>query len=288
MKPLPLLRNQEVLEQPANQETLTRRYTDEALKFISDHRDRPFLLYLAHTFPHVPLYASSENRGRSRRGLYGDVVEEIDRSTGEILAALRSAGLERRTLVMFTSDNGPWLIKNQDGGSAGLLREGKGSTYEGGMRVPGIFWWPGRIQPAVRIGLTGTLDILPTLAALADAKAPADRSLDGIDISPLLLEGQSLPDRPFFYYRESDLYAVRKGPWKAHLITQPGYGDKNPIRHDPPQLYNLEQDPSERFDLSAQQREVVADLLREVERHRSSFKPAVSLLDATIAAPTTN
>ena len=137
------------MEPHPDQRQLTRRYTEEAQRFIKTHQDRPFFLYIAHTFPHVPLFASESFRGRSRAGIYGDVVEELDWSVGQVLQSLRDAGVERQTMVVFSSDNGPWLIFDQHGGSAGLLREGKGSTWEGGMRVPGIAWWPGRIPAEI-------------------------------------------------------------------------------------------------------------------------------------------
>ena len=144
MRPCPLMRNEEVLEEPAEQATLTARYTEEAIGFIKAHRDEPFFLYFPHTFPHVPLFASDRFKGTSKRGLYGDVVEELDWSVGQVLKALEECDLGDRTLVVFTSDNGPWLTQSERGGSAGLLREGKGSTWEGGMREPAIAWWPGR------------------------------------------------------------------------------------------------------------------------------------------------
>jgi arylsulfatase A len=196
---------------------------------------------------------------------------------------LRELGLDRHTLVVFTSDNGPWLtFKNEQGGSAGLLRDGKGSTWEGGLRVPGIFWWPGRI-PAGRVetAMASTLDLLPTLAVLAGADLPSDRILDGFDLSPVLCDGGSGRRQVMFYYRGCTLYAVRKGPWKAHLTTRPAYGPgaNTPEHHDPPLLYQLEIDPSEQYDVSADHPEVVADLLAEVQRHRATVEPVESQVD---------
>src|SRR5438034_235730 len=159
----PLARGDKIVERPANQPTLTKRYTEEAVSFIKANKSRPFFLYLAYNAPHVPLFASEAFRGKSTRGLYGDVVEELDGSVGQVLDALRAEGLHERTLVVFTSDNGPLLIFDQLGGSAGLLRDGKGSTFEGGMRVPGLFWWPGRIKArTVTQEMAATLDIFPT------------------------------------------------------------------------------------------------------------------------------
>ncbi|NQT41202.1 MAG: sulfatase, partial [Planctomycetes bacterium] len=164
---VPLIRDKQVVEQPADQTTITRRYTDETIRVIRESKDRPFFVYLAHNLPHVPLFTSDEFVGHSARGLFGDVVEEIDDGVGRILDTLTELKLDRKTLVVFTSDNGPWLIFNEQGGSAGLLREGKGCTFEGGMREPTIFYWPGTIGPGVVKDLGSTLDLLPTCAKLA-------------------------------------------------------------------------------------------------------------------------
>ncbi len=281
MKPTPLMRDEATIEEPARQETLTARYAEEAVRFITRHRDRPFFLYLAFTFPHVPLHASDAFRGKSPRGLYGDVVEELDWGVGQVLKALRDGGLAERTLVIFSSDNGPWLTQGLRGGSAGLLRDGKGSTWEGGMRVPGIFWWPGRIRPGVQREMATTMDLLPTLLELAGARPPKDRTLDGTSIVPLLFGTGTPGPRPFFFYDGTLLLAVRKGPWKAHVITRPGYGPEraNPKRHDPPLLFHLEHDPSEARDVARDHPDVVADLLAEIDRHRAGVKPVPSQVD---------
>src|SRR5262249_40850546 len=177
----------------------------------------------------------------------------------------------------------PWLTQDQHGGSAGLLREGKGSTWEGGMREPGIAWWPGRIRAgAVTHELAANLDLLPTCLALAGAPLPSERVLDGFDMAPILFgNGKGRRDL-FFYYRDTQLYAVRKGAWKAHLVTRSGYGTDGPERHQPPALYNLAQDPSERFDLSKQAPDVVADLVPEIERHGASAVPGKPQLEERI------
>jgi arylsulfatase A-like enzyme len=215
----PLFRNEELIERPADQSTLTRRYTEEAVKFIHDHRNGPFFLYLAHTFPHVPLFASGQFKGQSRRGLYGDVVEEIDWSVGEVLEALRREGLDKNTFVFFTSDNGPWLIQGEAGGSAAGLREGKGSTWEGGMREPAIAWWPGRVRKAVITSeLACAMDLFATALKLAGATLPDDRVIDGVDMSPLLFNAQASQRDVFFYYRGTQLYAARKGPFNGSSI----------------------------------------------------------------------
>jgi arylsulfatase A len=267
---VPLLRDNEVIERPVDQRTLTRRLTDEAVRFIRESGEQPFFLYLAHPFPHVPLFASPAFHGRSARGIYGDTVEEIDASTGEIVAALQAAGIAGRTLVVFTSDNGPWLTQGLQGGSAGLLRDGKGSTWEGGMRVPALFWWPGRIQPGVVRGLAHTMDLFPTAAALAGAPLPTDRPLDGRDLSPTLLQGAPLPDRPFFYYRSTEVAACRLGDYKLHLITQDGFSRQPPVTHERPLLFHLGRDPSEQHDIAADHPEVVARILAAIEAHRAA------------------
>jgi arylsulfatase A len=278
--PVPLLRGEQIVEQPAVLDTLTPRYTEEAVKFIKESREGPFFLYLPYTYPHVPLHASEAFRGKSARGLYGDVVEELDHSVGAILQALRDLQLAEKTFVFFSSDNGPWLTQDERGGSAGLLRGGKGSTWEGGMREPGIAWWPSRIPAGVVTQELGsTMDLFTTCLALAGADPPRDRAVDGVDLSPVLFGTGKSPRQVFFYYRGRRLMAARKGPWKAHFITQPGYGGKGPETHDPPLLFHLEHDPSERFDVSKEHPKVIRDILDEVERHRQTLQPAPSQLD---------
>jgi arylsulfatase A-like enzyme len=281
---VPLMRDDQIVERPADQTTITRRYTDETIRLIKANKDKPFFIYLAHNLPHVPLFASDAFYGRSSRGLYGDVVEEIDTGVSRILGTLAELGLDRRTLVVFTSDNGPWLTFNELGGSAGLLRDGKGSTWEGGMREPGIFWWPGTIRPAVVQDLGSTLDLLPTLTKLAGGEPPTDRVLDGVDISPVLLGAGPSPRKLMFYYRDTQLYAVRKGPFKAHLVTRSSYGKDKPVKHDPPLVYHLGHDPSEQYNVADKYPDVVADLLKEVELHRAGMKPAKSQLDEILSA----
>ena len=281
---VPLLRNDEVVERPADQTTLTRRYTEEAVRFIREQRARPFFLYLAHTFPHVPLFASHDFLGQSPRGRYGDTVEEIDWSVGRVLETLKDLGLAERTLVFFTSDNGPWLAFDTHGGSAGLLRGGKGMTWEGGMRVPGIAWWPGTV-PAGRVNreIASTMDLLPTALALAGASPPANRVLDGRSMLALLRDPGAGPlHDTFFYYRDEQLFAVRKGPWKAHFITQWAYPDNDRVEHAVPQLYHLDNDPSERHDLAAGHPEVIRDIQREVARHQATLVRIPSRLDARL------
>jgi arylsulfatase A-like enzyme len=282
----PLYRDNELVAQPVEQSTLTRRYTEEAVKFIQAQKSGPFFLYFAHTFPHIPLFASDRFRGKSAAGIYGDVIEELDWSVGEVIAALEREGLSKNTLVIFSSDNGPWLTMGLAGGSAGPLRDGKGSTFEGGMREPAIARWPGKIAAGVvQHEVATTMDLFVTLTKLAGAAPPGDRPIDGIDIAPLLFGNGKVERPPFFYYRGSQLYAVRMGPWKAHLITRAAYGRDTPAPHDPPLLYHLGRDPGERFDMAAEQPAVIAEIMKVVAEHRAAMQPAPSQLIETVPQP---
>ncbi len=279
--PIPLFREEKVIEQPAVQETLTLRYTREALSFIRNQRAtaraHPFFLYVAYTFPHIPLHASKAFRGKSPRGLFGDTVEEIDWSVGQILAALRDEGLAESTLVVFTSDNGPWLIQRLHGGSAGLLREGKGSTWEGGVRVPCLAWWPGTIAPGrTALDLASELDLFPTCLELANAGMPGDRPIDGVSLAPLLRGRSPSPRTHLFHYHDGELFAVRRGPWKLHLKTiNPASAQEKPVAQSPPLLFHLTSDPSEQFNVADRHPDVLAQILKDIEAHRRSLKPGV-------------
>jgi len=215
---LPLIEGEKVIETDPDQSQFTRRITEHAVQFIERNAARPFFLYVPHVMPHVPIFASDKYRGRTARGLYGDVIEELDDSVGEILATLKRHNLNERTLVIFASDNGPFLSYGEHAGSAGPLREGKLTTFEGGVRVPCLMRWPGRI-PAGRVcdELASTLDLYPTLAGLIGAKLP-DRKIDGQDIAPLLLgQPNAKPREVFYYYSGDELHAVRWRDWKLHL-----------------------------------------------------------------------
>lgn len=273
-----LMRGDAVIERPVDHRTLTRRYTDEAVRFIETHKGGPFFLYLAHNLPHIPLARSPEFVGRSDAGFYGDVVEELDWSTGRVLDTLRSLGLERRTLVVFTSDNGPWLPFRTHAGSAGPLRDGKGTTWEGGVRTPAIFWWPGTIAPATITAMGSGLDLLPTAAALAGAALPADRVIDGVSQAEVLTTGRGQPRQTNFYYWDGELRAVRKGRYKAHFVTSGAYGVGDPRTvHEPPLLFDLHADPGERVDIASTTPDVVADLRREADAHRRTVTPTEPL-----------
>jgi arylsulfatase A len=280
--PLPLYRNDEIIERGVDQRQLTKRYTEEAIEFIRENRDGPFFLYYPNNFPHVPLYASEEFRGKSERGLYGDVVEELDWSVGQVLKTLKELKLEKNTLVIFTSDNGPWLQKKENGGSGGLLYEGKGSAYEGGMRVPAIAWWPGVIEAGqASTALATTMDLYPTILNLADVELPQDRKLDGMDILPVL-KGEKEVREVVYYYHRSELYAVRKGPWKAHFITRRSYSKEPPIIHEEPLLFHVEHDPSEQFNVSKKHPQIISELTEEFEKHKAGVTIVPTQLKATI------
>jgi arylsulfatase A len=272
---VPLMRDGAVAERPADQTSITRRYTEEATGFIRENSARPFFLYLAHTMPHIPLFASPAFAGRSPRGRYGDVVEELDWSVGQVLDTLRELGLEGRTLVMFTSDNGPWALFDEQAGSTGPLRGSKGGTFEGGMRVPTLFRWPGTIVPAVITDVGSMLDLLPTVCALTGTPAPTDRVLDGHDLSPVLRTAARSPRQEVLYYRGPKLYAIRQGAFKAHFFTRPEYGEGvgTELAHDPPLLYNVDEDPGERFDLAARHPEVVTALRARAAAHARTVHP---------------
>jgi arylsulfatase A len=270
---VPLLRGTNVVEKPADQNTLTKRYTEELLQFMETNKKRPFFIYMAHTFPHVPLFASEQFKGKSRRGRYGDAVEELDASVGTVLNWLQKHQLDENTFVFFTSDNGPWIQRGVNGGSPGIFRDGKGGAWEGGYRVPAIAYWPGKIQPAVNNQLANAMDLYTTALSLAGVKVPQDRVIDGVDLGPMLFEAKSSArDTQFLYYADL-LCAVRKGDFKAHFITHDGYSKEEPGRHDPPLLYNVAQDPSERFDVASEHPEIVAELKKIAEEHRATMVP---------------
>jgi arylsulfatase A len=282
---VPLMQDEQIIERPADQTTITRRYTEEAISFIRDNHQRPFFLYLPHSLPHVPLFRSSEFADRSLRGLYGDVVEEIDWSVGQLLSTVRELGIEQRTIVWFTSDNGPWLSFDSHGGSAGLLREGKGMTWEGGMRVPAIAWWPGTI-PAGQTSaeLASTMDIYVTSLKMAGAGLPEDRVIDGYALTEMLMGQQSSPRDVVHYYRGTQLMALRKGPWKAHFITQGSYvGDTSAKQHDPPLLFHLGIDPGEQWNVADQHSDVIQEIQALAEEHRQGVQSVPSQLEIPLA-----
>lgn len=291
-----LYRNEELIEPTSNMATLTKRYTDEAIAFMKKNREQPFFVYIPHTMPHTRLDASKQFKGKSKRGLYGDVIEEIDFNVGRILDAVEEMGLAENTYVLFTSDNGPWLIKNKDhadghlpgdhGGSAGPLRSGKVSTFEGGVRVPTILWGPGRVpEDATCDSLASTLDVLPTFAALAGAEVPTDRVIDGEDIRHLFHGdfAKADPEKAYFYYLRVHLQAVRQGKWKLHLPrgkepvgaapfsrnTHIAPADR--VGFDKPFLVDLDEDIGESTNVASQNPQVVQRLLGLAEAMREDL-----------------
>ena len=271
------------VEQPTDQALLTQRATDAAVDFIQRSASGPFFLYLPYSMPHTPLFRSDAFAGHSLGGRYGDVVEEIDASVGAIHDAIEAAGVLDNTLIVFTSDNGPWLFMREEGGVAGLLRNGKGTTFEGGVRVPTVFYWPGTVKPEVVSDIGSATDLFSTVMALVGVDAPS--ATDALDLSPRLLGDGASPRTEMPYYRGGRLYAYRKGPWKMHFITEGAYGlPPERLQLEVPALYHLRRDPAERFDVAAQYPEVVADIQAAVEAHRAGLTIAPPLFDARLAA----
>lgn len=278
--PLPLYENQKLIETSPDQTQLTKRYTQKVVDFLKANKARPFFLYYANNFPHVPLHASTGFLGRSERGLYGDVVEELDWSVGEVFKTLKELNLDKNTLVVFASDNGPWLREKEAGGSAGLLFEGKGSSYEGGFRVPGIVRWPGKIKAGrVSTSVATTMDLFPTFLGLAGVPLPTDKVLDGKDLVPLFTGEKKVVTDEVYYYNRDKLYAIRKGAYKAHFITKPSYTKEAPAVHAVPLLYNIEYDPSEKFEIGKAHPEVIQQFLALYKKHREGVVPVFSQLD---------
>ena len=262
---VPLLRDEKVVElmDGEGQRRMVELYTKEAVDFITRSKDRPFYLYFAHNAVHTPIWPGAAFAGKSQNGRFGDWVEEMDWSVGQVLDALRSQGLDKDTLVVFTSDNGPWLIKGADGGSAGPLRGGKGSTWEGGVRVPTLAWWPGRVPAgSVNDAVAATIDLLPTFVALVGGAVPTTPVIDGRDITPILL-GQSKESarEAHYYFSGYDLQAVRQGRWKLALAPQSDGLGKNAAKTAPGlRLYDLDAEIGEQTDVAARHPEVVAKL----------------------------
>ncbi|MDW3193202.1 MAG: sulfatase [Cytophagales bacterium] len=282
---VPLFENEKVIERPANQHTITRRYTEKALEFIEKKQEEPFFLYLAQSLPHIPLFVHEDFHGSSKQGLYGDVIQEIDWSVGKILRKLEELALDQHTIVVFTSDNGPWLAFKTHGGSAGPLRAGKGTTFEGGQRVPAIFWGPGNVEPGVVHEMGSTLDLIQTFAAMSGTKVPHDRKMDGFDLSSVL-SGESTigPRNEFFFWTGAELYAARVGPWKLHIRqTAPiTYWNRLGLL-DEPELYNLEADIAEKYDLADENQDLVEQLQERLRLHKADITdPLPDNLAATL------
>ena len=270
---VPLIRGRKLIEVPADQELLTKRYTQEAVKWIGTNKEKPFFLYLAHNMPHAPVFASKAFQGRSKGGRFGDTVEEIDWSVGQVMKAIKEAGIDENTLVVFTSDNGPWSMFGPHGGTAKPLRGEKGTSWEGGYRVPGIFRWPSKIKPGEVGGLAANLDLYATFATLSGGDQP--KGLQGFnskDISGVLLRGATSPRKKWFY--SSGAIAFRSGNYKMHLSTKnrssnPDTRAREPIRkHDPPLLYDLSTDIGEQNNIAADHPQIISRLLKEMAAFR--------------------
>jgi len=279
--PLPLIEGEETIEYNPDQNQLTTQYTACAVEFIRKNKERPFFLYLSHTMPHVPLHVSERFKGRTKRGLYGDVIMELDWSVGQVLSALKRQGIAEKTIVMFFSDNGPWIMFGEHAGFATPLRAGKKTSFEGGFRVPAICWCPGRIPEAVVCKeLVTAMDILPTFVKLAGAPMPRLR-IDGKDIWPIMSgrSGAKSPHKAFFYYEKWRLEAVRSGRWKLHLphpynIEMRGKGGKAGSYTKAKiglSLFDLENDKGERHNVASEHPKVVKRLLKLVDKMRKDL-----------------
>lgn len=280
---LPLIEGDAVVKLDPDQSRFTTQFTERAVRFIQNNKEKPFFLYLAHPMPHVPLFVSGKHQGTTGQGLYGDVLAELDWSVGQVLAAIKAAQLDEQTLVIFTSDNGPWLSYGDHAGSAAPFREGKGTAFEGGVRVPFIARLPGRIPKGlVRDMPAMTIDLMPTIAALARAQAPAGGVIDGRNIWPILTNQRNAPSphEALYFYWGTELHAIRSGQWKLHLphpyqALEVAGADGMPGKYATKQLelslFDLEKDPGETTDLAAGQPEVVTRLMHHVERARQDL-----------------
>jgi len=276
MESVVYLKGNEVDSFAVNQRYTTKTYTREAVDFIDQHKTGPFYLYLAHNMPHVPIYASPEFEGTSDRGLYGDVIQEIDWSVGQILDKLEQEGLMENTLVVFSSDNGPWLVMEDHGGSAGPLREGKMYVFEGGMRVPTLAYWPGTIpEGTVYEEMATQMDWFPTFAHLAGAEVPQDRPIDGEDISAVLKGEGSRKGENYLFWNGYDLRAYRKGKWKVKKPFEGFEGAiwKNAVPAHDTLLFDIDADPGEQKNLFVQQPEKARELLSEMQALGDSMRP---------------
>ena len=277
--PTPLIENTEIIESEPDQSTLTQRYTTKAIEFIKSNQDQPFFLFLPHTFPHVPLYVDDANTDRSKRGLYGDVVEVLDNSVGEILTTLKDLNIAENTFVLFTSDNGPWGWAGINGGSAGLLKGKKGSPWEGGFRVPAIAWMPKTIPANSTCSAIATsMDVLPTFLAMAGIEKETGLQLDGKNIFTTFTDQEEV-QQEVFYYRNQHFAAYRNGEWKI-FIHDPDPWNEEFSESDVPLLYNINQDPAEQFNVADTYPAIVERLTKQVNQHLATIEKVPSRLDS--------
>ncbi|HEX7360986.1 MAG TPA: sulfatase [Bryobacteraceae bacterium] len=277
--PLYLYRNEKIIESPVHQATLTQRYTKQSIEFIERNKDRPFFLYLPYDAPHIPLAVSKAFRGRSPYGRYGDAVEEIDWSVGQIFHTLKSLGLDNNTVTAFTSDNGAAVHTRflKRAGSEGPFRGSKGTTWEGGVRVPCIFRWPGHLPEGETLtGITSLMDIFPTFVQMAGGKLPGGRIIDGKSLLDYMKGESGCPRNRFFYYFGRRLFAVRVGDWKLSFIERnrtPRGRLTKPVYCHPPQLYNLAKDPGEQHDVASDHPKMVDRLSNVALDFQSTMDP---------------
>ena len=274
--PLPFLDDYDTVGVSLDQGNFIEMFTQRSIDFLHQNKNNPFFLYLAHTAPHTPLVLTDENKDLSMRGAYGDVVEEIDRSVGNILKVLKELDIAKNTFVIFTSDNGPWGWANINGGSSGLLKGNKGSVYEGGYRVPAIAWMPGRIPEVTTTALASTLDFFPTLVSLAGGEYEK-KFLDGVDIRKTFFENSNVRT-DVHYYRQDTLIALRHNEWKMY-IKDPNPWDDGPTQKDMPLLYNVEHDPSEKYNIVKENKEIVKVLNDLASKHIQSVLKTPSQYD---------
>ena len=275
---VPLIFDNKIIERPVNQRTLTKRYLNESLKFIEENSDDNFFLYLAHSMPHVPLFSSEMFEGKSIAGPYGDVIEEIDYGVGEIINKIKKLGLSDKTIIVFTSENGPWLEMGEEGGTAGILRGGKGSTWEGGIRVPTVIWGPGYIKPGVVDDIGTSMDLFTTFSYLADVEVPNDRIIDGNNLSNVFKSLSKSPTESFFYYWGSELMAVRYKSHKLHLKLHEAYDGKPMETLKTPFLYNLDNDPSEDNNIYEDNLDILDKIDQITKKHKRDLIIAKDLL----------
>jgi arylsulfatase A-like enzyme len=270
------LRGNDWVDDEVDQSEMVKTYTKEALDFIDRHRNGPFFLYMPHNMPHVPIYASEKFLGTSPYGLYGDVVQEIDWSVGQLVEKLQALGIEENTIIVFSSDNGPWLRMIELGGSAGVLREGKGTTFEGGVRVPTVIQWKSRIKPGrMYEGPATMMDWFPTFVHACGGVLPDDRPIDGEDLMPVLLGTGDRKGEDYAYWFLSRLQAYRSGDWKIKLPHE-GVSGRYTYPGEPPHdtlLFNLRDDPGERNNLYAVYPEKVRELAHKLEAHKADIGP---------------
>lgn len=268
-----LIENDKIIENPVDQTTLTKRYTEHVIDFIKQNKNHPFFIYMAHSMPHVPLHRSTDFVDVSAGGIYGDVIEEIDWSMGEIIKSLRELNLDENTLVVFTSDNGPWTWFKDHGGSPGPLRGAKMLSWEAGNRVPAIFWQPGFVNPGVITDMGASVDFLPTFCALANVEIPSDRTLDGFDLTGTLTRKAPAEREDMFFYKGDKLVACRHGNFKLHFF------DTDNADKEVTELYDLAGDPGEKYNLANKYPDLVKSIRAIADAHVKTVVPVVNQLE---------